>query len=57
MASDMLSQNCGRLFEVGFNCGLLAFLDQQEQAKALTTQGACDFPPSQTWNDCASTRW
>ncbi len=39
MPSDTLSQHCGRLFEVGFNCGLLTFLAQQEQAKMLTTQG------------------
>src|SRR5258708_8100523 len=41
MASDVLSQHCGRIFEVGFNCGLLTFLSQQEQAKHLTTRGAC----------------
>lgn len=38
--SDTLSQHCGRLFEVGFNSGLLTFLGQQEQQKLLTTQGA-----------------
>src|SRR5690348_11060317 len=41
MPGDTLSQQCGHLFEVGFNCGLLTFLAQQERAKALTTQGAC----------------
>jgi len=41
MASDVLSQHCGRIFEVCFNCGLLTFLSQQEQAKQLTTRGAC----------------
>jgi hypothetical protein len=43
MPGDTLSQYCGRVFEVGFNCGLLTFLAQQEQAKALTTQGACSL--------------
>lgn len=39
MASDVLSQYCGRIFEVGFNCGLLTFLTQQERTKQLTTNG------------------
>jgi len=43
MASDVLSQYCGRIFEVGFNCGLLTFLSQREQAGLLTTRGVCDI--------------
>lgn len=39
MPSDKLSEYCGRIFEVGFNCGLLTFLDQQERAKLVRTQG------------------
>jgi hypothetical protein len=39
MSPDTFSQYCGRFFEVGFNCGLLTYLRQQEQAKQLTTQG------------------
>ncbi len=43
MPGDTLSQYCGRLYEVGFNCGLLTCLAQQERAKTLTTQGACSI--------------
>ncbi len=43
VVSDTLSQHCGRLFEVGFNCGLLTFLAQQEQAQMLTTRQACSI--------------
>lgn len=31
-----LSEDCGRLFEVGFNCGLLSCLAQQEKRKLVT---------------------
>lgn len=33
---SQLSEDCGRLFEVGFNCGLLTCLSQQEKRQMLT---------------------